>query len=170
MSSHDNRATRAIAAPGAEEPERLLRRSRHNVLNNRETGGVGTDAQEQSPLPTQCETKRDIPSLVISDQAGREERPTSTETVPVALRTSNQLLVRKAVTGIPVHIEASLSKLVLETLTSSLEGVDNLVSTTLETLVLHTVRKVVNSREFVRQFLDAVLDKHGFINPVAGTS
>lgn len=54
----------------------------------------------------------------------------------------------------------------LETLTTSQKGFANSVSTTLETLVLHTVQKVVMLLEFVIRFSDAVIDNPGFITQV----
>lgn len=60
-----------------------------------------------------------------------------------------------------------MNKLVLETLITNLNGVDNRVSAAMETLVLHTVRKVVRSLEFMSPFSDAVIDNLGFITQVA---
>lgn len=62
---------------------------------------------------TECEASFHI----FSDQVVLEERPTNIETTPVAPYTSEELLVRAAVTSIPLHAEEALSKLVLKTLT-----------------------------------------------------
>lgn len=68
---------------------------------------------------------------------------------------------------IPVHAKDALGPLVLATLIASQKAVENRVSTALETLVLHTLPKVLSTQEFLRQFSDAVIDNSGLITPVA---
>lgn len=84
----------------------------------------------------------------------------------VAPLKSEQLLVRNAVGGIPVHIEQVVNKLVLETVTANQEGLNNRLSAALETLVVRIVHKVVNASEFVSRFSDAVINSPGCIAPV----
>lgn len=96
-----------------------------------------------------------------------KEQPANIEAVPVAPRTSEQLLVGDVVAGIPIHSEETLSKLVLQTLISGKKGRENHVSKALETVMLHTVQMVVSSPEFVCKFLNIVINNPGFVNTVA---
>lgn len=77
------------------------------------------------------------------------------ETTSVAPLTSEQLLVRDASAGIPIHIEGAVDNLVLESLSANQKGVDKRLQAAIETLVVRTVHKVVNLPEFISRFLDA---------------
>lgn len=81
--------------------------------------------------------------------------------------TTNECATHRTVAGIPVHVVKALSKLILDTLTSSRQGVDNGLSTAMKALVLHKVRKGFNSPDFVLQFLNAINDSQGLIKRVA---
>lgn len=85
---------------------------------------------------------------------------------PRHARTSEQLLLRNALASIPVHIEESLSKLLLEMLTGSQKVLYNNVSTALGTLMPGTVRNVVSLPEFMWQFSNAVFNNHGLLTLV----
>lgn len=135
--------------------------------NYRQTGRVGTSTQERASILTGGETERDAASRVIAEQATPEDRPTNPKSVSVAPRLCEQLLVREAVAGIPVHGKETLSKLVVETLTSGQKGVNNRLSTALETLVFDAVQKSFKSPEFVCQFLYPLRRSLGFIRTVA---
>lgn len=58
---------------------------------------MGTDGQERPPLLTGEEMERDALFHVIDDQPAPEEQTTNIGNVPVAPRTSDELLVRDAV-------------------------------------------------------------------------
>lgn len=136
------------------------------MLNNLQSGLVGTDAQARAPLPTERGGKRKAAFLVFGDQISREERPISSETATVTHQTSKQLLVCNTVAGIPVNVDNASTNLVPETITTSQRGTERRVSTVLETLVLNTFRKIVSSSEFMCQFPKVVIGNPWFITPV----
>lgn len=119
MSNRDNQASHATMVPGVDEHKRLLLRFRQHPSKNRLTGRVGTETPDRSPLPTENELERDASFLIFADQVATEGRPTDAAFAPVVPLTSEQQLVRDAVTGILVHFEKALNKLALETLTVS---------------------------------------------------
>lgn len=95
-----------------------------------------------------------------------KEPPTKSVAVPVAPRTTEVQLTGDSVAGILLNVEESLSKLVLEKLDPSRKGVDSHISADFETLILHSVEKVVSSLKFITKFLNTVMDSSGFISQV----
>lgn len=120
------------------------------------------------PSSTEHETEQNASFRGLPNEISPRERPTDTETAPVAPQTSEQLLVRDVIGRNPVHVEKKLTELVLERFTANKKGLDNPLSTDSETLLLHTVRKIENSSEFIRHFLDFVNDNPSFIKSVTG--
>lgn len=167
MSNSDSRVPRTRKVPGVEEPERLLRRSRKNASNKRQARQVGIKAQKRAPLTTGGEQMREASLCAVSDQIILEERLANVDTTPVAPIKSEQLRVRDAVEGIPVDVKEAASNLVFRTPTANQKGVDNHLLAALETLVVCTVHKVVNSSEFMSRFSDAVIDRLWFVALVA---
>lgn len=167
MSNRDTRAPRTAAISGAEEPEYLHRWSRQNPSNHRQTGCAGMDAEECPGLQTEGEKVCDAPFHVCADRVAAEERSMNTETDPVTIGTSDQLLVYNAVSGAPVPVEDASNIWLLEKLTTHVQDVKYRVLTALETLLLHTVHKVVHSPEFIGQFSDTVMNNPELITSVA---
>lgn len=68
---------------------------------------------------------------------------------------------------IPVHVEETINRFLLETLTTRRKGVDNHLSVALEMLAVRTIHKIVNSPRFISRLLDTIIDSPGFIALVA---
>lgn len=60
-----------------------------------------------------------------------------------------------------------MSKLMLETPNASQKGIHNRLLAAFENVVRCAVQKVVYWPEFISRFMDAVIDDHGFIAPLA---
>lgn len=103
------------------------------------------DAQGRVPLPIESETEFDSSFRTFTDQYAPGEGPENTETASVMPQTSGQLFIRDAVAAISVYIKEALTKLLLEKLAESQNGDDNRTSKTLDIMLLHTIRMVVNS-------------------------
>lgn len=65
-----------------------------------------------------------------------------------------------------VQVEGVINRLVQETLTEIHKGVHNRPLEALETLLVHTVHKTVNSPEFISRYLVPVIDNPRFTAPV----
>lgn len=81
--------------------------------------------------------------------------------------TSEQLLIRDMVAGKLLHVEEAISKLAMETLTTTQKHAINLLTAALKTLFFRTVHKAVNSPEFISRFSDVLIDNSGIIAPLA---
>lgn len=150
---------------GVEEPKRLFRRSFQSPSNNRQTGVMGVDAQEQVTIRTENKPEVDASFCVFAEQVYSKEAPTRTEDIPIPPRSSDELLVRGAVVSTPIHVKVALKTLVLGTATASRKGLYNHVSRALENSVPQSVQKAVNSPEFMGRFLDAIVDNPALIIP-----
>lgn len=82
-------------------------------------------------------------------------------------RTSEALLVRDAMDGIPADVKEALNNLMLETITTSQKGGNNRVPAAWESIVLRTVQMVVKSRDFIVRFSDRVIDNLECVTAVA---
>lgn len=125
MSSRDTTIPRAMTVTGVEAPERLFRRSHRNPSNNRRTGLIELDGQEQASLSTGDEPECDASYRVFSDQVVSEGKPVNIKTASVTSLTSEQLLICYKVAGSVVRVEKAVNTSVLKVLTASWEGVDN---------------------------------------------
>lgn len=156
---------RATTVPGVEEPERFLRGSHQNPSNNQQTGRIEIGPQERGPLLIGDKPERDASFCVFADQVITEEQPANIETAPVPLLASEQLSVRDAVAGIPVHVEEAVYKLVLETQTANQKGVDNRLFGSLGDVSRpHRIKGRVLTGVH-RLISDAAIDNPGFIAP-----
>lgn len=104
----------------------------------------------------------------VGDAVISEEKPATMEQGPAVLPTSDQIFLLRAVTGVLVHVEEAMTKLVLETLTTQHKGVDNHLSAALESLKERIVRKVVRSTQVIAKIEEAVIDSLQFTAPTAG--
>lgn len=64
-----------------EEPKRLLSWSRHNLLNNRQTGWAGTNAQKRALLPIEGKLQSEALFYAATNPVVSVERPWCIETV-----------------------------------------------------------------------------------------
>lgn len=61
--------------------------------------------------------------------------------------TSDQILVRDAITGISFYAEKAMTNMMLETLTAQREAINSRLSTAVESLTEHIVREIVSSQQ-----------------------
>lgn len=104
MSNRDTQIPRATNVSRVEVSDRLLRRSRPNPSDARQTGRVETDAHERALLPTGDELEHNVSSCVYADLVIYKEWSSNFETTQVAPLASEQLLVRDDVVGISVQV------------------------------------------------------------------
>lgn len=83
---------------------------------------------------------------------------------------SKQRLVCSAVTGIVVHGEEMVSKLLLGALTTNQEHIDNSLLEALERLLVRTIEKVVNSLDSIIRLLNVVIIRLEFYDQVPQSS
>lgn len=75
--------------------------------------------------------ERDEYYSLLAEQVVSKERTANIETSPVTALTSEQLRARNMIAGIPVHVDHTMNKLVLESLKASEKGIHNCLSAAL---------------------------------------
>lgn len=85
---------------------------------------------------------------------------------PITSVTNQQFIIRDAVACIPVQDKEAIKPLVLKPANAIQRSVNDCPLAALDTLVLRTVPKIMNSAEFKSLFSDAINDNPGLIAAV----
>lgn len=167
MSIRKTRIVHVAASPGVESVKRLLGRSHQIRTENRMAPTNANRAQERVNLPSYLEQVCKDTFRAVSDAVFSKDQPANLEHGPVAPRTSNHILMPNEIAGISFHVTEPMTTLVFETVTARHKGVDKHLSTALESLVDHIVKKVVHSPGKIGPIDEDVIDNPGCFVPVA---
>lgn len=104
----------------------------------------------------------------VTDRFVSEERPALPTAARVTPLISKQLLIRDTQAGIPVHVNETLTRMVIDSNTSQ-SGTDSHLSALLERLVRKTFDRLLRETATLRTITDAMLHNPGFTAPVAAS-